>query len=203
VDEKQELKDKLRNLNNDELMSLTNAVVQDEIDRSISKHQDIKDMSKFYFWSGFGVDYCVDATLTNSQRSSGFDPSLAKKTNMVSQKQAESKYSKPGKAFEYRENKEVSKNPQKQTFGGWDVPEDDYDASDNSDLHYNDNLKNANDWDYEPTNKPVPKTQVEISSPKLNKHITSGIKYGYVDESDESQSDKDSEEDYDWGSLDQ
>jgi hypothetical protein len=143
--------------------------------------------------------------LTNSQKSSGFAPSLVKKTNMVSQKQPESKHSKPGKAFEYKENKEESKNPQKQTFGGWDVPEDDFDASDNSDLHYNDNLKNANDgdWDYEPTNKPVPKTQVEASSPKLAKHKTSGIKYGYVEESDESESDKESEEDYDWGSLEQ
>jgi hypothetical protein len=44
----QELKEKLRNLNNDELMSLTNAVVEDEIEKSISKHHDIKDMSEFY-----------------------------------------------------------------------------------------------------------------------------------------------------------
>lgn len=134
----------------------------------------------------------IDSHLSKNKKSFGIIDSKTKNSNIVKQSQPETKQPISSKAFEYKENKE-EKKPLKQTFGGWDVPEDDFDVSNNSDMHINNDMKIAevdNAWDNKPINKIAPRA--------MTKQKTSGIDYGNLNESNDSESDKISEDDGDW-----
>lgn len=139
------------------------------------------------------MNIIIDSKLRNSKKSHGIFGDNTKNSSITKQSHPESKQPVSSKAFEYKENKKEDKKPLQQTFGGWDVPEDDFDASNNSDMHINNDMKIANvnsAWDNKPINKVAPRV--------MTKQKTSGIDYGNLDESDDSESDKVSEDNDDW-----
>jgi len=173
------LKDKLSNLSNGELMSLTNTVMQEEIQTSIEAHNNIKSSR-----SGASSSNMSSRPVTNNNRG---------RNNQLSQNRS-------GKAFEYKQKEEHKKPSTTPGIGlkGWDV--DEFDNSENSDLNANMNASNASEDDWDDSDKKNLPTK-PVAAQEDNRQRSSNFTYGEMDDSDES-SDKSEPAEDDWGSFD-
>ena len=159
------------------MRTLTNKVIEDELESSLSKQEEIKDSHR-----------SIPGSQRKSQQSNVRNPPPARSQNQPKPNQS--------RAFEYKENKEERKKP---ALSGWDV--DNFDESENEDLKPTPALKVAkeeDDWDYDPMKKPAASSKQATNNRGAKE---SGFVYGNLEDDESSSEEKGSDEDYDWGSF--